>query len=93
MIDKITADTFRPFIGSAFTSEPVGKEAKEFWIYFAATGQLNWDILKNGQQIHGIKDLQPGDVLLKQGVRYCHKVCIYREDRLFSYRSHLTGRW
>lgn len=32
MIDKITADTFRPSIGSAFTSEPVGKEAKELWI-------------------------------------------------------------
>lgn len=35
--------------------------------YFLATGQLNWDILKNSQQIHGMKDLRSGDVLLKQG--------------------------
>lgn len=35
--------------------------------YFALTNQLNWDIVKNGPQIQGVKDLQPGDLLLKQG--------------------------
>lgn len=35
--------------------------------YLLARGELNWDIFNKGPRIRGMKELQPGDVLLKRG--------------------------
>ncbi|BAY14229.1 hypothetical protein [Calothrix sp. NIES-2098] len=35
--------------------------------YLAAKGELNYDIIKDGPLLKSMKDLRPGDILLKQG--------------------------